>query len=179
MNTKVAKWLRVIHRDLGFLMVGVSIIYGISGMIVNHMGGSDPAFKTIEEHIVIEKNLMHSELPQTFESRGLPAIKRVAQIDQEHSRIMLEGGVGVYNSATGELHYEQHSRRVVVYWFNRLHYNRVKGWSIMGDLFAVSLIFFAISGLFIVQGKKGVSGRGKWYLIVGVLIPILYIIISA
>ncbi len=179
MNTNtVVKWLRNIHRDLGFLMVGVSIIYGVSGMLVNHMGESDPAFKSVQESIVIDNNLMSSELPEAFASRGLPVIKRVFAIDETHSRIMLEGGVGVYNSANGELVYEQHRRRPVIYWFNRLHYNRVKGWHVMGDLFAVSLIFFAVSGLFMVKGRKGVSGRGKWYLIVGILIPIIYVIIS-
>jgi hypothetical protein len=48
----------------------------------------------------------------------------------------------------------------------------------MGDLFAVSLIFFAVSGLLMVKGKNGIAGRGKWYLIVGIIIPILYIILS-
>ncbi len=177
-KNKIIKWLRIIHRDLGFLMVGVSIIYGVSGMIVNHMGETDPAFKTTQESIVIEKDLMQSELPDVFESRGLPLIKRVATIDDEHSRVMLEGGVGVYNSATGELVYEHHQKRVVVYWFNRLHYNRVKGWNVMGDLFAFSLIFFALSGLFMVRGPKGLRGRGKWYLLVGLMIPLIYVLLS-
>lgn len=175
---QVVKWLRVIHRDLGFLMVGVSIIYGVSGMIVNHMKDTDPAFKSVQETISIEKNLMQSELPSCFSERGLPEIKRVAQIDEDHVRVMLDGGVGVYNSATGELVYEQHKKRPVIYWFNRLHYNRVKGWSIMGDLFAGSLIFFALSGIFMVRGRKGVAGRGKWYLILGIIIPLLYVLLQ-
>ncbi|MFI3327860.1 MAG: PepSY-associated TM helix domain-containing protein [Rikenellaceae bacterium] len=175
---KVVKWLRVIHRDLGFLMVGVSIIYGVSGMIVNHMGGTDPAFKTVQETLNIEPNLMNSELPAKFESMGLPAVKRVARIDSDLSRIMLEGGVGIYSSSTGELTYEQHKRRPVVYWFNRLHYNRVNGWSFMGDFFAASLIFFALSGLLMVPGSRGVKGRGKWYLMVGIAIPLLYVFLS-
>ncbi len=174
----VVKWLRIVHRDLGFLMVGVSIIYGVSGMIVNHMGETDPAFRTIEESILIDKNLMQSELMTEFESRNLPLVKRVAPIDDEHMRVMLDGGVGVYNSATGELVYEQHQKRPIVYWFNRLHYNRVKGWNFMGDLFAGSLIFFALSGIFMVRGKVGVAGRGKWYLLAGLIIPLLYILLS-
>ncbi|MFI3267218.1 MAG: PepSY-associated TM helix domain-containing protein [Rikenellaceae bacterium] len=174
----IVKYLRIIHRDLGFLMVGISIIYGVSGMIVNHMGETDPAYKTIQETITIETDLMHSELPAHFESLGLPTIKRTAAIDEDHTRVMLEGGVGVYNSKNGELVYEQHKQRPVIYWFNRLHYSRVTGWSIMADFFAASLIFFAISGVFMVRGKVGVMGRGKWYLILGVLIPIIYVFLS-
>ena len=46
----------------------------------------------------------------------------------------------------------------------------------MADLFAFSLIFFALSGLFIVKGKKGMAGTGKWYLLAGILIPVLYVL---
>ena len=48
----------------------------------------------------------------------------------------------------------------------------------MGDFFAFSLVFFAISGLFMIKGKNGIAGRGKWYLLIGILIPIIYMILS-
>ena len=91
---------------------------------------------------------------------------------------MLEGGVGVYNSVTGVTEYEVHVKRPVIYWFNRLHYNRVNGWNVMGDFFAVSLVFFALSGLFMMKGKNGIAGRGKWFLLIGLLIPVLYVVFS-
>lgn len=70
-------------------------------------------------------------------------------------------------------------KRPVVYWFNRLHYNRIQGWNLMGDFFAVSLVFFAVSGLFMVKGKNGLAGRGKWLLLAGILIPLGYIWLAA
>jgi hypothetical protein len=60
---------------------------------------------------------------------------------------------------------------------NRLHYNKVKGWTPIADFYAGALILLAITGLFIVKGKKGIAGTGKWYLIIGILIPVLYGII--
>ena len=66
----------------------------------------------------------------------------------------------------------------IAYWVNRFHYNRVKGWIPMADIFAGSLIFLAISGLFMVKGKHGIAKRGKWYLLIGILIPILYILLG-
>ena len=48
----------------------------------------------------------------------------------------------------------------------------------MADLFAVSLIFFAVSGLFMVPGRKGFLGRGKWFLLVGLLIPAVYVLFT-
>lgn len=177
-SNKISRWLRFIHRDLGFLMVGVCLVYAISGFLLNHMDGKDPAFKTIEETLQLDKSLSNEELSVLWSDKKLPEIKRIMAIDDTHYRLMLSGGIGVYNSATGIVDYELHKKNEFVYWINKLHYNKVKGWSVMADFFAISLIFFALSGLFIVKGKHGLSGRGKWYLITGLLIPVIYIIVS-
>lgn len=178
-SNKISKWLRIIHRDLGFLMVGVCLVYAISGILLNHMDGKDPAFKTVEEELKVPVGLTNEELTVFWSDHSdLPVLKKILPIDEVHSRLMLVGGVGVYNSATGRIDYEMHKRNALIYWINKLHYNQVKGWSIMADFFAVSLIFFAVSGLFIVKGKKGLAGSGKWYLMVGLLIPILYVMLA-
>src|ERR1700741_4125065 len=35
-------WLRAIHRDVGYLAIGFTIIYAISGIAMNHMDDWDP-----------------------------------------------------------------------------------------------------------------------------------------
>lgn len=177
-RTKTSRWMRIIHRDLGFLMVGVCFVYGISGFLLNHMNGKDPAFDSKEESLTMEKGLTNEELSVVWADRKLPELKKVVPIDETHTRLLLQGGIGVYNSATGIVDYEIHKKNEFVYWINKLHYNKVKGWSIMADIFAFSLLFFAISGLVIVKGKKGIGGSGKWYLIAGLLIPALYILLT-
>ncbi len=177
-RNRISRWLRVIHRDLGFLMVGICLVYGISGFLLNHMDGKDPAFKRKGETLLIDKGLSDEELSVLWKDKRLPQLKKIMVIDDVHSRLMLDGGIGVYNSATGEVDYETYRKNEFIYWINRLHYNKLRGWSIMADLFAFSLLFFALSGLFIVKGKKGLSGSGKWYLLVGILIPILYILLA-
>lgn len=173
------RWARIIHRDLGFLMVGVSLVYAISGILLNHMNGKDPAFHTEEVTLQAEKGLNSEELTFWWNDRkDVPPLRKILPIDDQHLRLMLEGGVGVYNADSGTLDYEKHSKRQFVYWINKLHYNQVKGWSVMADFFAVSLIFFALSGLIMVKGKNGIAGRGKWYLLLGFIVPVLYIILS-
>jgi hypothetical protein len=160
-------------------MAGICLVYAISGILLNHMDGSDPAYNTEERSVQIDKGLTQEELKVLWnDKKDLPPVHKVMRIDEEHYRLMLRGGIGVYNAANGHADYEIHSRREFIYWINKLHYNKVKGWSVMGDLFAASLIFFAISGLFIVAGKHGIGGRGKWYLIAGILIPVIYIVLS-
>jgi len=172
---KFTRVLRIIHRDLGFFVVGITLIYGISGIIINHLGTQDPAFRKEAKTVQLPANLTDTELSAAWSAdKNLPPLKRIMRINESQSRVFLDGGIGVYNSSNGSLSYEKHTKRVLIYWINRLHYNKVKWWSPVADFFAGSLIFLAISGLFIVKGKKGLAGSGKWYLIAGILIPVLF-----
>jgi hypothetical protein len=172
---KLVRILRAVHRDLGFFVVGITLIYAISGIILNHLGDSDPAFRTETKTIQLPENLTDTELSATWHAdQQLPSLKRILPIDESRSRLFLEGGVGVYNASDGSLSYERHEKRVLIYWVNRLHYNKAKGWSPVADFFAISLILLAVTGLFLVKGKKGIAGSGKWYLLTGILIPILF-----
>ena len=144
------------------------------------MNGEDQSYKTEAKTITIESNLSKDDLFtywNTSQSK-LPAINKIFSADNTHYRLMLQGGAGIYNLNSGEVSYEIHKKRPLVYWINKLHYNKVKGWSLVADLFAVSLIFFALSGLFIAGRKNGLKGSGKWYLIVGILIPVVYVLFS-
>jgi hypothetical protein len=176
---KITRWLRVIHRDLGFLIVGITLVYGISGILLNHLGGKDPAFKTEEGSLQFESGLNQDELKNAWEAHpALPALKRTAEVDENHTRLFLDGGIGIYNSADGHLDYEKHQKRVFVYWINRLHYSRARGWTPVADIFAIALIFLAVSGIFITKGKHGIKGYGKWYLIAGLLLPLLFVLLQ-
>jgi len=160
-------------------MVGISLVYAISGILLNHMDGKDPAFRTEERTLQVEKGMNSQELTQWWNKQmDVPPLRKILPMDQGHLRLMLDGGVGVYSSDNGIIDYEKHSKRQFVYWINKLHYNQVKGWNLMADFFAGSLIFFALSGLVMIKGKHGIAGRGKWYLLIGLAIPVLYVIFA-
>ena len=42
-------WLRAIHRDVGYLVVGLTLIYALSGLAINHIQDWDPNFVTYEK----------------------------------------------------------------------------------------------------------------------------------
>lgn len=177
-NSKFLRIIRVIHRDLGFFVVGVCFVYGISGFLLNHMNGGDPAYKIDKATVEIQKGLSKDELKSTWVNQlDLPTIKKVLGKSGSQMKVMCEGGTGVYDPGKGSLSYEIYNKRPFIFMINKLHYNRINGWNIMGDIFAISLIFFAISGMLMVKGKHGIAGRGKWYLLAGLIIPILYVIL--
>jgi len=59
---------------------------------------------------------------------------------------------------------------------NFLHLNHArKLWTYTADLYAVALAFLAISGMFVIKGKKGIKGRGAWLTGIGVVVPIVFL----
>ena len=173
----ITRLLRVVHRDLGFFVVGITLVYGISGILLNHLGGKDPAFSKEMHTIQFPVEMTENELTSQWQAaQELPVLKRINNMDKERFRLFLDGGVGIYNATTGYIEYETYKKRHLIYWINRLHYNKVKWWSPVADFFAGALILLAISGLFMVKGKRGLAGSGKWYLIIGIIIPVLFVI---
>jgi hypothetical protein len=59
---------------------------------------------------------------------------------------------------------------------NFLHLNNPKKlWTWVADIFALALIVLAGTGLFMIKGKNGIKGRGKWLTFLGFLIPIIFL----
>lgn len=58
---------------------------------------------------------------------------------------------------------------------NQMHLNAGKGvWTAIADVYAVALIMMALTGIFVLRGKTGITGRGAWLVTLGVLVPVVY-----
>jgi hypothetical protein len=98
--------------------------------------------------------------------------------NQNTLKIFFQNGSAVVNLSNGETQIEKLRRRPVFHQFNYLHYNHSKKlWTWFSDAYAVGLLILAIGGLFMVKGKKGITGRGAWLTTLGIVIPlILYLL---
>src|SRR5262245_39022133 len=47
-------WLRALHRDIGYFIVGLTFIYALSGLAINHVGQFDPNFKAVTAEYALE-----------------------------------------------------------------------------------------------------------------------------
>ena len=45
--------LRALHRDFGYIAVGLTFIYALSGLAVNHIADWDPNFENYERDVVL------------------------------------------------------------------------------------------------------------------------------
>lgn len=92
-------------------------------------------------------------------------------------KIFLKGGSSVVvDINTGRGMAEYLKRRPVFYETNYLHYNPNRLWTWFSDAFAAALILFAITSFFMVKGKHGITGRGGIYTVIGIVLPLLFLL---
>ena len=182
-SNSIRKWSRIIHRDLSFFFAGMVLIYAISGIVMNHRDTINPNFSITRKEYKITENLpdktgMNKEkvltLLQPLGETGNYTKHYFPQTDV--MKVFLKGGSNLLvNVKTGEAVYESVTRRPLIGAMSRLHYNPGQWWTHFADIFAVGLIIITLSGIIMLKGNKGIMGRGGIELIVGILIPILFL----
>ena len=179
---KWRKWNNIIHRDLGYLCFGLTIIYVISGIAVNHIDIWNPSYKI--EHLqtsvdpIPAESLISMETVQKIlaESGETGLYKNSFQPNPGTLQIFVEGNTLTVDLAKGAVLQEKVMARPVLRQMNFLHLNHPKKlWSWFADLYAFCLGLLAITGLFVLRGRKGITGRGAWLTGAGALIPILFL----
>jgi hypothetical protein len=178
------RWNRAIHRDLGYVCVGLTLVYGASGVAVNHVRDWNPNYRV------------------TVDSFPVPHASRSAGTDGGFpeavlASVGLEGPVrGTFrpDSATLEVFLPEHTVRVdldgkvatverieerrLLRRANLLHLNEPRGlWTYVADAFALSLVLLAATGLFMMKGKHGITGRGAWLTGLGILLPVAILLV--
>ncbi|MCP3932440.1 MAG: hypothetical protein GY705_25495 [Bacteroidetes bacterium] len=181
----IRKWSRILHRDIGYFFIGSSLIYGISGIALNHLGDWNPNYSIDVEYYETDINLQKSAaklmdnilyLLDEIDSRA--SYKKHYFPKSDRLKIFLNGGSSVVvNTVSGDVTAEFLRKRPVFYQVNYLHYNPNRWWMWFSDVFAVALIFLALSSFFMVKGKNGIKGRGGIYTLLGIIIPILFLLL--
>lgn len=175
--------MRAIHRDLGYVAVGLTFVYAISGLAVNHIADWDANFTNVTRNYTVQI------APGERSDDELAAIVATsAHIEGKPKEVYREGDdlEILYDHRTlhvdlpsGKVVDEQQKPRFFVRTANWLHLNRgKKAWKYFADAYAAGLLLLATSGLFMLPGKKGLVGRGGIFVAIGVAIPVLYITLS-
>jgi hypothetical protein len=174
-------WLRAIHRDFGYLAVGFTIIYALSGLAINHISDWDPNFKSSERSLTIA--------PIAADVSDAEAVARVLaatgtgtpdDIYRAGDEIRLSYSGGSQVTVIGEqVTVQERSERFFFRVANWLHYNRgKKAWTYLADIYAVMLLYLAISGIFMIKGKLGLKWRGTILIGLGIAVPAGYVVLS-
>ncbi len=182
MKIKWRKWNRVLHRDLSYFFTGMTIIYALSGIALNHIQDWNPSYIIQTREIQLDKPYTREELNETtiknlLEKYGeRKTYKKYYFPANDQLKVFITGGSVYINLKSGKGLIEKISRRPLFYEINFLHYNPIRWWTWFSDIFCVALILITITGLLIIRGKNGITGRGWWMATLGLVIPVAALI---
>jgi hypothetical protein len=174
--------VRTLHRDAGYLAVGLTFVYAASGIAVNHLKDWDPNFTHVErEHKV------PAPLPAGDEAAAAAVVSalRITEEPREVYRsgndleLLFDKRTLHANVESGVVVDESDEPRFLLRAANWLHLNRgKKAWTLVADAYAAGLLFLAASGMVMIPGRKGFLGRGAVMVGLGAAIPVLYVVLS-
>ena len=181
---KWRKWVRLIHRDVGYVCAGLTVVYAVSGVAVNHVRDWNPNYRVTRDTVVL------GDLPSAYPGSEGFAAEVLAEVgisddvlssfrpDSATVDVFVDGGSVRVDLEARVAVVERVSERRILRATNVLHLNQPrKLWTWVADLFAVALALLAVTGIFILKGKTGITGRGAWLTGLGVAIPVVFIIL--
>ncbi len=183
MEFKWRKWNRAVHRDFGYFFFAMTVIYSLSGIAINHLDDWNP------NYIISLKDFQIKIPPSATKLTKSEVINMLTEIGENDNykkhyypgpgqlKVFLDGGNVILDLESGKGTLEKIKRRPIFHPVNFLHYNPGKWWALFSDIFAGALILIAITGLFIIRGKNGISRRGAVLTIAGIIIPVIYLIL--
>ncbi|HYQ56014.1 MAG TPA: PepSY-associated TM helix domain-containing protein [Draconibacterium sp.] len=180
---KIRKYLRTLHRDFGYFIVGMTIVYCLSGIFLNHRHDFNPDYKISSTNFKLEIDKKQSysdeEIKQSIKSVQNDVVYKKHYINNEGEiRIFIENGEVVIDPDTGQGTMRYLKRRPLIFSMNKLHRSTLGTiWKWVSDVMGAILLFVAISGLFLLKGKRGLRRWGWWLTIVGFILPLTFMLL--
>jgi len=175
-------FVRSLHRDLGYALIGLTFVYALSGLAVNHIADWDPNFKSYKATHLLKAPLPESEQAVVAAVTSELGIREPARVTfSAPGWIDIEAGWRKIHvdPRTGKVTVQGEKPRFFIRLANWLHLNRgKKAWTVVADTYAIGLLTLACTGIFMLPGKNGIGGRGGIFVALGVLVPVLYVVLS-
>jgi uncharacterized protein len=181
--TRFRKVCRFLHRELGYLFFGATIAYCVSGLALNHLRDWNPNYSITRR----ESTLTVPAPDQPFKKDTAQDVLKQAGVRYKYlshyspaagqTRIFFENGNATVDRASGNTVVEMTTRRPLLFTFNKLHYNPGRWWTWYADVFSAALLVVAVTGLFLLRGRQGITRRGGVLVIIGILIPTVLVLL--
>jgi hypothetical protein len=165
MKKNTGFYFRIIHRYLGFYLVGIMAVYAVSGIAM--IFRNDDTFKIIKEvEIILAADLNENALGKALK------IKRLSVEKEEGDLLLFKDGT--YNKTTGKSVYLKKELPFVLDKMERLHKATTNSpiyW--LNIFFGVSLLFFVISSFWMFLPHTSVFKKGLYFTLAGVVMTFL------
>lgn len=157
---------RALHRDLGYLCVGFTLLFAVTGILLNHVHDWNPMYA-----IASSAANIGPMPPGADDETAREVLRRLSlpgpavatfRPDPETLDLFLKGGDKLtVHLPTGSVRAEAVKRRTVLSRLNDLHLNRPRApWTYLSDAYAAALSLLAVSGALLAGRRGSVSPRG-------------------
>jgi len=180
---KIRKLLRSLHRDFGYFIVGMTIVYVLSGIYFNHRHDFNPDYKIFvtdfKAEIPVKKDYSDEEVKDILKGVNKDVEYKKHYINNQGMvKVFITNGEAVFDPETGEGTLQYLQKRPVIFGMNKLHKASIGTvWKWVSDVMAVILLFVAVSGLFLLKGKRGLVRWGWWLTIAGFVVPLIFVLL--
>ncbi|KZN40695.1 PepSY-associated TM helix domain-containing protein [Pseudoalteromonas luteoviolacea] len=173
---------RNLHRDIGYFCIGMTLVFAISGIALNHIHQFNSNYQVSRVSHQITLDVERIETPE-FESQLLQKLALTTPVkarfwqDKNTYKLFLKDTTLYLNPQANTVLVEQVKPRLLLRQLNFLHLNEARAaWMWFSDFYAVLLIYLALSALFMVKGKKGVWGPRGILVLAGFAAPIGFVV---
>ena len=188
--------VRSLHRDLGYFVIGLTLIYAITGIVLSGRGLA--WFKVeFEDKTVISKNIKSEEFNKEFikvvlagkvsevfpESsyKGVKKHLRLKLVKQKDEVLHFKAWRSLnvkYEQNSGNLEVRYKGYPVALEIFVDAHKaTHESAWFYLAIIYSVILSFLAISSFWMVKGKNGFRRRGVYFMLAGFAVVAIFLFI--
>ncbi len=157
--------MRSLHRNIGFFVVGLIIIFSINGIVLIYR---NTEFLKKEKFVekTLDPNLEASELGKVLYLRNFKVLK------EEEEMVYFQDGT--YNKVTGDIKYSSKELPAFLSKFNKLHMSssiELVHWASL--IFGILLMFLAISSFWMYKPQTRMFRRRVFIAFIGVTFAVI------
>ncbi len=174
---------RNLHRDLGYFYIGLIISFATSGILMNHRDSWHADKYTTETKSITIDVPMENEITDQFaenlgKSLGIDDKMRGQKIKKETLKISFENHDIEIDLKTGKGEIVSFIKTPIISQMMKIHKNTSNWWIYYGDIFGISLIAIALTGMIMIpSGKFSFKRRGWKLAIAGLIFPLLILVL--
>jgi len=162
-------YMRLLHRDIGYIVIGLTLIFSISGIVLIYR---DTSFLKTEKLVekTVSPNMEVSELGKVLHLRDIKIQKEEGEIVYFHN--------GTYNKATGEVKYLSEELPMVLNKFINVHKSssrNVLHWFTL--IYGVLLLFLTVSSFWMYKPKTKMFIRSIYFAGIGIVIAFIILLL--
>ncbi|WP_282788117.1 PepSY-associated TM helix domain-containing protein [Flavobacterium croceum] len=174
--------VRNLHRDLGYFYVGLIISFAFSGILMNHREHWHPEkysvqTKAISVNIPKDAEITEKYAEELGKQLGIDDKFRRHKVKENELKISFEKNDVEIDLKTGKGEVVTFVKTPIISQTMKLHKNTSNWWIYYSDIFGLSLITIALTGVIMIPAGKFTFKKRGWKLaLAGLIIPLLILI---